>query len=161
MLVFRVRLIQRFLTGMVLLSASGLVLRWSATTTSSQSGRYRILVVVRALSTTSSSSSSSSSEASKKRQRTIQASSSSDEIFHHLQNPSLLLPSSRVVWTNSNKCNIDDSTFFPVHNPANPDSVLAHVRIETAETARECVERSYEALPAWRDGTTALERANL
>jgi len=50
---------------------------------------------------------------------------------------------------------------FSVYNPAHPSTVLAKVPIQGEEQARAAIARSQAALPAWRDGTTAMERSNL
>jgi succinate-semialdehyde dehydrogenase / glutarate-semialdehyde dehydrogenase len=50
---------------------------------------------------------------------------------------------------------------FDVRDPSNPDSVLAKIPIMGQTDAQTAIQRSAEALPSWRDGTTASFRASL
>lgn len=77
--------------------------------------------------------------------------SSHQVITSHLSNPSLL------------PLNNEDPSepTFEVLDPSNPNSVLSRVSAMGAKDAVACIERSEEALPAWRDGTTAAARGKL
>ena len=50
---------------------------------------------------------------------------------------------------------------FNVYNPANPEQVLAQVPVMDQHDARGAVTRAAQALPSWRDGTTAAARGAL
>jgi succinate-semialdehyde dehydrogenase/glutarate-semialdehyde dehydrogenase len=59
---------------------------------------------------------------------------------------------------------VDASSSLPtyeVRNPADPNSILAKVRIMNQDDARACIDRSRDRLKDWRDGTTAVYRSNL
>jgi succinate-semialdehyde dehydrogenase/glutarate-semialdehyde dehydrogenase len=63
-----------------------------------------------------------------------------------LKDPSLL------EWKGSS------SSSFPVFDPASPETILAQVESVDAEAA---IQNSYDALPSWRDNTTASLRGSL
>lgn len=50
---------------------------------------------------------------------------------------------------------------FPVFDPASPDTVIAEVPVQNRQDARNAIERCHEALPSWRDDTTATYRSSL
>lgn len=50
---------------------------------------------------------------------------------------------------------------FPVHNPAEPSHIIAHVPIHSRCDVARAIERSDAALEQWRDGTTSAYRASL
>jgi succinate-semialdehyde dehydrogenase / glutarate-semialdehyde dehydrogenase len=54
-----------------------------------------------------------------------------------------------------------DGRVFPVLDPASPDSVIAEVSVQNGEDARKTIAKCHEALPSWRDDTTAVHRATL
>lgn len=80
-------------------------------------------------------------------------------LVSRLKDPSLLItPVAKFGDTNiSAERNI--SSTFPVYDPAQPSSLLAHVPNLNAEVTRHAIETSAKALPAWRDETTALYRS--
>jgi len=53
---------------------------------------------------------------------------------------------------------------FPVYNPASRDATdrkqMARIKVMGQDEAAEAVRRARDALPSWRDGTTAATRAN-
>lgn len=51
--------------------------------------------------------------------------------------------------------------YFEVRDPADPDSVISHVAAMGEDEARDCIQRSAEALPSWRDETTASYRSKI
>ena len=55
----------------------------------------------------------------------------------------------------------DTSETFPVFNPADPESIVGHVPIMNGASAKQAIEQSHQALPQWRDGTTAAFRSSL
>ena len=55
----------------------------------------------------------------------------------------------------------DDTTYFSVYNPADPNQVLAKVPLKSRQDAVSMIDDSYAALPAWRDETTPAFRASL
>jgi succinate-semialdehyde dehydrogenase/glutarate-semialdehyde dehydrogenase len=55
----------------------------------------------------------------------------------------------------------DLSPAFPVHDPAEPDAIIGYAPAMDQRDAREAILKASEALPSWRDGTTAAERARL
>ena len=50
---------------------------------------------------------------------------------------------------------------FAVHNPAQPDDIVAHVPRCTRQDVKDAIDRSAAALPEWRDKTTAKYRSSL
>jgi len=50
------------------------------------------------------------------------------------------------------------SATFPVFDPASPTSILAQV---SSRDAKAAIEKCHDALPAWRDQTTAMHRSSL
>jgi succinate-semialdehyde dehydrogenase/glutarate-semialdehyde dehydrogenase len=73
----------------------------------------------------------------------------SSSIASQLRNPSLLqIPKAK-----------DQS--FSVFNPAHPSHILADIAVQDAMDARAAIERSQEALPAWKERTTAMQRSEM
>lgn len=72
-------------------------------------------------------------------------------LLSKLSNPSLL----SAVFSKE----IDDGKTFPVFNPAKSDQIIAHVGV-TSDT-EPFISRAANALPTWRDDTTASARADL
>jgi succinate-semialdehyde dehydrogenase / glutarate-semialdehyde dehydrogenase len=73
---------------------------------------------------------------------------------------SLLSDPSLIQQETTTQTDIGDQV-FPVYDPASPDSVIAEVPIHNGQDARSAIERCHQALPSWRDGTTAMYRASL
>lgn len=72
-------------------------------------------------------------------------------LTQHLKNPSILKSE-----------NLDSrENFFPVTNPADPESVLARVSAMGKDETKLAIERADAALAFWRDGTTGSYRGNL
>jgi len=72
-------------------------------------------------------------------------------LSHQLVNPSLL-----------NSVHFESKAdTYPVRDPANPETVLAHVPIQTVLDVKRSIQQSADALESWRDGTTAVERSSL
>jgi succinate-semialdehyde dehydrogenase/glutarate-semialdehyde dehydrogenase len=69
-----------------------------------------------------------------------------------LKDPSLL------NWETGAYTSSAENPSFQVTDPASPDTILAEV---PSMDAREAIVRSHEALPSWRDDTTAGFRASL
>jgi succinate-semialdehyde dehydrogenase / glutarate-semialdehyde dehydrogenase len=78
------------------------------------------------------------------------ASLQTDGLISKLSNPSLL---AKIIDVQAG------SLSFPVMNPAQTDQILAHVPIQSDITSY--IERANDALPDWRDGTTAAARGDL
>src|SRR5687768_13738628 len=95
-------------------------------------------------------------------------------LSHFVSNSRALsaISSRRTVATDAVKSLLQDTTLldwgepsssssFTVHDPASPDTVLAHVPIMDQNDAHQAIRRSHEVLTKWKDDTTASFRSSL
>jgi len=123
----------------------------STTTTTTR----RSVLMVRALSSSSPLSQAAAAEQDNVSTQSPLPLILASPLHSRLRNPSLLSPETCGTAFSS------DSRFYEVRDPAHPETILAHVPIQTASDVRSCIERSAEALEGWRDGTTGVQRSQL
>ena len=87
---------------------------------------------------------------------TAQTVTLTETLSSQLKDPLLLLDWKATACTDSDS---SESSLFGVYDPASPDTLLAQVPSSAQIDA--ALQQSHDALPSWRDGTTASFRGNL
>lgn len=102
--------------------------------------------------------------------RAFSASSGSSSLRNRIKNPELLLQNlngdssswkrakPQFIW---DKGDNSDETTYPIYDPADPQTELARLPIMSVDETRTAIDQAAQAWPLWRDGTTAMQRANL
>lgn len=88
---------------------------------------------------------------------TSRSPSLSSSLASQLRNPDLL---QLIESPTRTPCDGTGASFV-VSNPANPTMVLAEIPSHGVDEVRDAIARAQQALPQWRDGTLAQDRANL